>query len=222
MEQITAAKNVLKKLISPKFGGKVSYDISIETNQDTGTEYFMVDIIINDKEYWKYYNNGPYDSPSYLDDELGVEIRESLKYAGVNKSFIDVYLMEGLEPEESIKEQNIKNIKMNITESKSLYLLVKLFDKFFSDYIVENNDNGYYVTWSRKDDPNYKSFSKNHWGNFFIHDCGDWKTLTRYSDYLDIPQEQFENYLFQYLNSTFSDKFVPGNLVRGINNECRD
>ena len=151
-----------------------------------------------------------------------IEIKKSLKYAGVNKAFIDVFIMEGLEPEESIKEQNIKNIKMNITESKSLYLLVKLFDKFFSDYIVENNDNGYYVTWSRKDDPNYKSFSKNHWGNFFIHDCGDWKTLTRYSDYLDVPQGQFENYLFQYLNSTFSDKFVPGNLVRGIRNECRD
>jgi len=141
MDQITASKNVLKKLISPKFDGKVLYDISIETNDDTGTEYFMVDVIIDDQEYWKYYDNGPYDSPSDLDDELGGEIKKSLKYAGVNKAFIDVFIMEGLE---------------------------------------------------------------------------------RYSDYLDIPQEQFENYLFQYLNSTFSDKFVPGNLVRGIRNECRD
>ena len=33
----------------------------------------MVDVIIDDQEYWKYYNSGPYNSPSDLDDELGGE-----------------------------------------------------------------------------------------------------------------------------------------------------
>jgi len=100
---IKAVNNVLTSLFSSKFDGKVLYDISIETNDDTGTEYFMVDVIIDDIEYRKYYDNGSYDSPSDLEHELGGEIKKFLKYVGVNKSFIQVFIMEGVEPEKSIK-----------------------------------------------------------------------------------------------------------------------
>lgn len=148
---IKAVNNVLTSLFSSKFDGKVLYDISIETNDDTGTEYFMVDVIIDDKEYWKYYDNGPYNSPSDLDDELGGEIKKFLKYAGVNKSFIQVFIMEGVEPEKSIKEENVQKIKMNIiiTENQLSTLidgnvpkgsLNQMFGKFFEDFTVTNND----------------------------------------------------------------------------------
>lgn len=105
-----------------------------------------------------------------------------------------------------------------ITEDIPKGLIYELFEKFFKDFTVTND--GGYVHWVR-DGNNESSFGKNLWGNFFIHSdyCDDWLELRRVKRNLGLSRKEFESYLMNYLNKTFSDYFGDGNLVRGIKDE---
>jgi hypothetical protein len=106
-----------------------------------------------------------------------------------------------------------------INQDNRYDVLTHLLNKVFKDFDVKNDGEGY-VKWTHKDKDEV-SFSKNVWGNFWIHNCTDWKVLKRYGKYLNFSPEEFNNLLFQYLNENFSDTFTKGNLVRGIVDGCR-
>ena len=94
---IKSVKTVLTSLISPKLNGMVNFEVSTETHDDTGELYVIVDVNINNVNYWEifdngYYNNGDgYNSPSDFDDDIVKDVKDVLKYLGIQKSIVEVY-----------------------------------------------------------------------------------------------------------------------------------
>ena len=94
---IKSVKTVLTSLISPKLNGMVSFEVITETHDDTGELYVIVDVNVENVNYWKiydngYYNNGEgYSSPSDFDDDIVKDVKDVLKYLGVQKSIVEVY-----------------------------------------------------------------------------------------------------------------------------------
>lgn len=97
---VQAVFAVLNRLITPKLGGDVVYKIQVDYEFVPGTKYVFIDVIVNDKNYWKIYNSGQYnngegyDSPSDFDEHIDEDVRTALRYLGVNKAMIDIYLKE--------------------------------------------------------------------------------------------------------------------------------
>lgn len=95
---IKAVNAVLTRLVSPKLNNMVSYQVTTDTHYDTGKLYVIVDVIVDSKNYWElydggYYNNGEgYDSPSDFDDDIARDVKQALKYLGIQKSVVDVLL----------------------------------------------------------------------------------------------------------------------------------
>ena len=91
---------VLSKLITPKLGGDVDYEVTVDDSFVPGTKYVFIDVRINENNYWKIYNSGEYnkgegyDTPADFDEDIDDDIRQALRYLGVNKPMIDVYLKE--------------------------------------------------------------------------------------------------------------------------------
>ena len=87
----------MTSLISPKLNGMVNFEVSTETHDDTGELYVIVDVNINNVNYWEifdngYYNNGDgYNSPSDFDDDIVKDVKDVLKYLGIQKSIVEVY-----------------------------------------------------------------------------------------------------------------------------------
>jgi len=96
-------EKLLNKLVSPKWDGIVDYDIKIETHDDTGEEYVMVDIIFNIEKYYNHFSlksiNNNFNDPrmyntSDMDYEITKDVQSALKYLGVKKSYVEVYTIE--------------------------------------------------------------------------------------------------------------------------------
>jgi hypothetical protein len=91
---------VLSKLITPKLGGDVDYEVVVEDTFVPGTKYVFIDVRVNEDNYWGIYNTGQYNngegynSPSDFDEDIDDDIRTALRYLGVNKAMIDIYLKE--------------------------------------------------------------------------------------------------------------------------------
>lgn len=100
--------------------------------------------------------------------------------------------------------------------SKLDKFLFNFFDGTFKKYDVENDGEGY-VRFINSDETSV--YSKNVWGMFWVYDCEEWSKISKYRKH--IGEEMFDEMLINYLNKTFSDKFVGGNLIRKINtNQC--
>lgn len=94
---IKSVKTVLTSLISPKLNGMVNFEVSTETHDDTGELYVIVDVNVENRNYWiiydgGYYNDGEgYNSPSDFDDDIVKDVKDVLKYLGIQKSIVEVY-----------------------------------------------------------------------------------------------------------------------------------
>lgn len=97
---VQAVFAVLNRLITPKLGGDVVYKIQVDYEFVPETKYVFIDVIVNEENYWKIYNSGQYnngegyDSPSDFDEHIDEDVRTALRYLGVNKAMIDIYLKE--------------------------------------------------------------------------------------------------------------------------------
>jgi hypothetical protein len=81
-------------LVFTKWDGIVDYDIKIETHDDTGKEYVMVDITFDIEQYWKNYDKGEYDYHTEMDDDISQDVTDALKYLGIYKSITEIYVIE--------------------------------------------------------------------------------------------------------------------------------
>ena len=98
---IKAVNVVLTRLISPKLNGLVDYEVTTETHDDTGELWVMVDVYVDYHNYWNIYDMGHYNdgegygSPSDFDDDIVLDVKRALKkYLGIQRSIVEVYLIE--------------------------------------------------------------------------------------------------------------------------------
>ena len=85
-------KRVLEHLVSPKWNGIVEYKIEPSKHDDTGVLYYMIDVIFDIKKYWKKYHAGEYDYSDQMDAEIEADVRNAVKYLGVNATFVTIYV----------------------------------------------------------------------------------------------------------------------------------
>jgi hypothetical protein len=85
-------KRVLEHLVSPKWNGIVEYGIETSTHDDTGVEYYMIDVIFDINKYWSIYNAGEYDYSGEMDEEVAVDVRNAVRYLGINKVIIEIFV----------------------------------------------------------------------------------------------------------------------------------
>jgi hypothetical protein len=86
-------KRVLEHLVSPKWNGIVEYGIETSTHDDTGVEYYMIDVIFDITGYWATYHAGNYDYSDQMDEEISDDVRNAVKYLGINKTFVTLYVV---------------------------------------------------------------------------------------------------------------------------------
>jgi hypothetical protein len=88
-------KKVLEHLVSPKWNGIVEYKIEPSTHDDTGVVYYMIDVIFDIEKYWKKYNSGElYDYSDQMDAEIESDVKNAVRYLGINKTFVTIYVRE--------------------------------------------------------------------------------------------------------------------------------
>jgi hypothetical protein len=87
-------KRVLEHLVSPKWNGIVEYQIEPSTHDDTGVEYYMIDVIFDINKYWKIYHAGEYDWSREMDEKISDDVRNSVKYLGINKVIIEIFVRD--------------------------------------------------------------------------------------------------------------------------------
>lgn len=85
-------KRVLEHLVSPKWNGIVEYEIEPSTHDDTGVVHYMIDVIFDIKKYWKKYHAGEYDYSGEMDEEIAVDVRNAVRYLGINKVIIEIFV----------------------------------------------------------------------------------------------------------------------------------
>lgn len=85
-------KRVLEHLVSPKWNGIVEYSIETSTHDDTGVEYYMIDVIFDINKYWIKYHAGEYDYSGEMDEEIAVDVRNAVRYLGINKVIIEIFV----------------------------------------------------------------------------------------------------------------------------------
>jgi hypothetical protein len=82
----------LEHLVSPKWNGIVEYDIEPSTHDDTGVVHYMIDVIFDIDEYWAKYHAGDYDYSDQMDGEIETDVKNAVKYLGINKTFVAIYV----------------------------------------------------------------------------------------------------------------------------------
>jgi hypothetical protein len=87
-------KRVLEHLVSPKWNGIVEYEIEPSTHDDTGVLYHMIDVIFDINKYWKKYHAGEYDYSDQMDAEIEADVRNAVKYLGINTTFVTIYVRD--------------------------------------------------------------------------------------------------------------------------------
>jgi len=87
-------KRVLEHLVSPKWSGIVEYDISVDTHDDTGVVYSMIDVVFDIVEYWAPIYSGVYKNSSDMDEDISADVRKSLKYLGINTVIVEIYVRD--------------------------------------------------------------------------------------------------------------------------------
>ena len=87
-------KRVLEHLVSPKWNGIVEYEIEPSTHDDTGVVYYMIDVIFDIVGYWAKYHAGDYDYSDQMDAEIEADVRNAVKYLGVNTTFVTIYVRD--------------------------------------------------------------------------------------------------------------------------------
>ena len=87
-------KKVLEHLVSPKWNGIVEYKIEPSTHDDTGVVYYMIDVIFDIDKYWSIYHAGKYDYPVEMDIEIETDVRNAMKYLGINTTFVTMYVRD--------------------------------------------------------------------------------------------------------------------------------
>ena len=87
-------KKVLEHLVSPKWNGIVEYEIEPSTHDDTGVLHYMIDVIFDVDKYWKKYHSGEYDYSDQMDAEIESDVKNAVRYLGINKTFVTIYVRE--------------------------------------------------------------------------------------------------------------------------------
>ena len=87
-------KRVLEHLVSPKWNGIVEYEIEPSTHDDTGVVYYMIDVIFDIVGYWAKYHAGEYDYSDQMDAEIEADVRNAVKYLGINTTFVTIYVRD--------------------------------------------------------------------------------------------------------------------------------
>lgn len=85
-------RTLLSKLVSPKYGSDVEYDIIFEKHDDTGQEYVVIDVTLDAGEYWKLLQSAGYVSPSDFDETIMEDVKNALKYLNITRSFVEIYV----------------------------------------------------------------------------------------------------------------------------------
>ena len=85
-------KKVLEHLVSPKWNGIVEYEIEPSTHDDTGVLHYMIDVIFDINKYWKIYHSGEYDYSREMNEEIAVDVRNAVRYLGINKVIIEIFV----------------------------------------------------------------------------------------------------------------------------------
>jgi hypothetical protein len=85
-------KRVLEHLVSPKWNGIVEYQIEPSTHDDTGVVHYMIDVIFDIAGYWATYDAGGYNDSSQMDGEIETDVKNAVKYLGINKTFVAIYV----------------------------------------------------------------------------------------------------------------------------------
>ena len=89
---------VLSRLITPKLGGDVDYQVEIGDHFVPNNKHVFIYVFINENNYWEIYNSGQYnngegyDSQSDFDKDIENDIRKTLRYLGVNKVITYIFL----------------------------------------------------------------------------------------------------------------------------------
>lgn len=88
-------QKVLKKLVSPKWNGILKYDIDFSTHDDTGVTYIMIDVIFDTAVFWKILrNSNKYNYASEIDNDISFDIKNAMKYLGIDKVIVEVYTFD--------------------------------------------------------------------------------------------------------------------------------
>ena len=87
-------KKVLEHLVSPKWDGIVEYLIEPSTHDDTGVVHYVIDVIFDITGYWATYHAGDYDYSDQMDEEISDDVRNAVKYLGINKTFVTLYVRD--------------------------------------------------------------------------------------------------------------------------------
>lgn len=89
---------ILSKLITPKLGGDVNYEVKIGEHFVPNNKHVFIGVFIDENNYWEIYNSGQYndgkgyDSPSDFDKDIENDVRNILRYLGENKVIIYIVL----------------------------------------------------------------------------------------------------------------------------------
>ena len=86
-------ERVLEHLVSPKWDGIVEYEISSK-HDDTGVVHYMIDVIFDIVGYWAKYHAGDYDYSDQMDTEIEADVKNAMKYLGINKTFVTIYVRD--------------------------------------------------------------------------------------------------------------------------------
>jgi hypothetical protein len=85
-------ERVLEHLVSPKWDGIMEYDTTIDMHDDTYDVYYIIDVMFDIETYWKTYHSGDYDYPGEMNDEIEDDVRNAMKYLGINKVIVEIYV----------------------------------------------------------------------------------------------------------------------------------
>ena len=87
-------EKVLEHLVSSKWNGIVEYKIESSKHDDTGVLYYMIDVIFDIVGYWAKYHADEYDYSDQMDAEIEADVRNAVKYLGVNTTFVTIYVRD--------------------------------------------------------------------------------------------------------------------------------
>jgi len=87
-------KRALEHLVSPKWDGIVEYKIEYGTHDDTGVVYCMIDVIFDITKYWAPIYSGVYQYSSDMDEDVSSDVRNAVKYLGINTVIVEIYVID--------------------------------------------------------------------------------------------------------------------------------